>query len=91
MQPVHVGMLKRNIIFRDAIQHLQPFYISKNMELTVQLVEKEYKKSEVRWILEQINALTDQRLTLKVSDVATQKRILPKGTPFPGPDRTGYH
>lgn len=63
------------------------------MQIHAHLPEKEYKKAEVQWILEQIEDLTDERLTLKVSDVATQKRILPKGTPFPGPwnnEKTPY-
>ena len=63
------------------------------MEIHAHLIDKSYKKTEVQWILEQIEDLTDERLTLKVSDVATQKRILPKGTPFPGPwnnEKTPY-
>lgn len=63
------------------------------MQIHAHLPEKEYKKAEVKWIIEQIDDLTDQRLTLKVSDVATQRRILPKGTPFPGPwnnEKTPY-
>jgi len=54
------------------------------MQLNVKLQEKDYKKAEVQWILEQIEDLTDERLTLKVSELAEKKRILPKGTPFPG-------
>ena len=53
--------------------------IDNNMQINAHLPEKEYKKAEVRWILEQVDDLTDERLTLKVSDVATQRRILPKG------------
>ncbi len=55
------------------------------MQIHAQLIDKSYKKAEVQWILEQIEDLTDERLTLKVSDVAERKRIFPKGTPFPGP------
>lgn len=54
------------------------------MKISINLPEKSYKKEEVAWLLEQIDALTDERLTLKVSEVATKRRILPKGTPFPG-------
>jgi len=55
------------------------------MQLNIKLQEKDYKKAELAWILEQIDDLTDERLTLKVSDLAEKKRIFPKGTPFPGP------
>ena len=55
------------------------------MQLNIKLQEKDYKKSEVQWILEQIDNLTDKKLTIKVSEVAENIRIFPKGTPFPGP------
>ena len=63
------------------------------VRISVQLIDKDYTRNEVAWILEQLEDLTDKRLTLKVSDVAAQKRILPKGTPFPGPwnnEKTPY-
>lgn len=63
------------------------------MQINAHLIDKEYKKAEVQWLLEQIDALTDERLTLKVSEVAEQRRVLPKGTPFPGPwsnEKTPY-
>ena len=63
------------------------------MQIQANLIDKEYKKAEVQWILEQIDDLTDERLTLKVSDVAEKRRVLPKGTPFPGPwsnEKTPY-
>ena len=63
------------------------------VRIHVHLVEKEYKKAEIQWLIEQINALTDERLTLKVSDIAENRRVLPKGTPFPGPwlnEKTPY-
>lgn len=64
-----------------------------NTDISIHLPEKDYKKAEVAWILEQIEDLTDERITLKVSELAEQKRILPKGTPFPGPwsnEKTPY-
>ncbi len=48
------------------------------------LIEKEHRKVETQWLIKQIDTLTYERLTLKVSDLAEQRRILPKGTPFPG-------
>lgn len=54
------------------------------MEIHAQLIDKSYKKAEVQWILEQLEDLTDERITIKVSDVAAQCRIMPKGTPFEG-------
>ena len=63
------------------------------MQIHAQLIDRDYKKAEVQWLLEQVDALTDERLTLKVSDVAENRRVLPKGTPFPGPwnnEKTPY-
>lgn len=40
------------------------------------------------WLVENIENLTFERMTLEVSDVAEKHRILPKGTPFPGAYRT---
>ena len=54
------------------------------MQITTQIPDKTYQQAEVAWLLEQIEDLTDERLTLKVSEVAEKRRILPKGTPFPG-------
>jgi len=53
--------------------------------LYVELPEKDYSRDEVVWLVQEINALTDKKLTLKISEVAARERILPKGTPFPGP------
>lgn len=44
-----------------------------------------YKTLEAEWLIDQISGLVDEKLTLLVSDVAEKRRILPKGTPFPGP------
>lgn len=55
------------------------------MQINIKLIDKDYKKSEVEWLLHQINELTDEKLTLNVSEVAEKKRSMPKGTPFPGP------
>lgn len=55
------------------------------MQITAQIPDKTYQQAEVAWLLDQIDDLTDERLTLKVSDLAEKKRIFPKGTPFPGP------
>jgi phage terminase large subunit GpA-like protein len=55
------------------------------MQLNISLIEREYSKSEVEWMMQEIDSLTDEKLTLKVSEVAEKERILPKGTPFPGP------
>ncbi len=63
------------------------------MQINAQIPDKTYQKAEVAWILEQVDALTDERLTLKVSDVAEKRRVLPRGTPFPGPwnnEKTPY-
>lgn len=63
------------------------------MQIHAHFIDKEYKKAEVQWLLEQIDALTDEHLTLKVSDVAKNRRVMPKGTPFPGPwsnEKTPY-
>ena len=54
---------------------------------------KSYEKNELAWILEQVAGLTDTKKTLSVSDNAEAERILPKGSPFPGPyrnERTPY-
>ena len=68
----------------DAIRHRQHIDIYKNMVINVQLVDKDYTKDEVAWLIEQIDGLTEEHLTLKVSEVAEQCRVLPRGTPFPG-------
>ena len=86
-------MPKSNTASPIAIPRQQPIFTYRNMEITVQLVEKDYKKDEVKWLIEQIDALTDERLTLKVSEVAENRRVLPRGTPFPGPwnnEKTPY-
>lgn len=62
-----------------------PAEITKRDVIAVKLADKSYKKAEVQWILEQIEDLTDEKLTLKVSEIAEKIRILPKDTPFPGP------
>lgn len=61
--------------------------------VTVILEDRDYTKDEIEWLLEQINNLTDEKLMLKVSEVAEKHRVLPEGTPFPGPylcERTPY-
>lgn len=63
------------------------------MQINIQIQDKTYTKSELEWFIEQIDLLTDERLTLKVSEVAERIRILPKGSPFPGAwnnDKTPY-
>lgn len=55
------------------------------MQIYANPIDKEYKKAEAQWLAEQIDALTDERLTLKVSDLAEKKRVFPKGAPFEGP------
>jgi phage terminase large subunit GpA-like protein len=53
--------------------------------ITVHLPEKDYKKAEVEWLLEQISDLTDQKISITVSEAAELGRILPNDTPIPGP------
>ena len=52
--------------------------------ISIHLEDKDYSFAEVLWMLEQIDDLSDERLTLKVSEMAENERFLPKGTPFPG-------
>jgi len=63
------------------------------MQITAHLPDRTYEAAEVAWIIEQIDGLTDERLTLKVSEVAERRRVMPKGTPFEGAwnnDKTPY-
>lgn len=45
------------------------------------------------WLYDQVGALTDSKETVSVADYAEERRVMPKGTPFPGPvqnERTPY-
>lgn len=46
------------------------------------------------WIIEKIAGLTETKKIISIADFAEKKRIMPKGTPFPGPvdnSRTPYN
>lgn len=48
---------------------------------------------DTEWIIEQIDGLTSVKKRISIAEHAELKRIMPKGTPFPGPvrhDRTPY-
>jgi len=52
-----------------------------------------WEKLQDTWLSEQLEDLTDNKLSLTVWEYAELKRVLPKGTPFPGPwlnSRTPY-
>lgn len=53
----------------------------------------ELDEIDSEWAFDQIWSLIDEKISIKISEFAEQKRILPKGTPFPGPwdnTRTPY-
>ena len=52
--------------------------------LFLELPEKDYSRDEVAWLLSEIDSLTDEKLSISISEIAEKNRILPKGSPFPG-------